>query len=369
VLSVLRSRALGRWALITALLLAVFVGLRFSDEPGFGFSMYALVPILLAVAWFDFVGSLVAATVATLVFVIDGLLTPAGPLVGGGLALATFNRATVFFGVAILVTLLLRRERALTARVHAQQVELTELESLRAALVPVAVPRRPSLELATAFVPAEGEVAGDFFLVTEGPRATTTVIVGDVVGHGLEAARRAAFARAALATYARSSADPVTLLRLANTTLLEAAGDGEFVTAVCLNIGPAPRYEVCWAAAGHPVPWFLDTGAPLPSARVGTPLGVDGGTFEVARAQTVLSPGEGVLLFTDGLTEGRRTRRSSAEPLELFGDERARRIVLENAGASAPEVLDALVAGVTSFAQGSLADDLCLVAIRVEATG
>jgi serine phosphatase RsbU (regulator of sigma subunit) len=365
VLDVRPSRTVGRWLIIAVLQLAVFVALRFSDEPGFAFSMYALVPILLAVAWFDLAGGLVMAGLATLLFLIDGALTQHAPLVGAGLALATFNRATVFFGIAALVSALLRRERGLAARVREQQAELDELESLRAALTPRAVPTRPQLEFATAFVPAEGAVAGDFFLVTEGPRGSTTIVVGDVVGHDLGSARRAAFARAALATYARFTAHPAELLRLANTSLLES-GDGgaQFVTAVCVTIDAAPENELCWAAAGHPPPWFLDSAEPLPGGRVGTPLGVGADTFTVEEGRTVLAPGAGVLLFTDGLTEGRRARRPRRERLDLFGEERARRIVLDQRGAPAVQVLDALVAGVTGFARGPLADDLCLVAVR-----
>jgi serine phosphatase RsbU (regulator of sigma subunit) len=351
------------------LIAAVFVALRFSDEPGFAYSMYALVPILLAVAWFDLVGGLVTASLATLAFLVDGLLTPTGSLVGSGLALATFNRATVFFGVAVLVTMLLRRERALTRRVQEQQVELDELESLRAALVPSAVPQRPSLQVATAFVPCEGAAAGDFFLVTDGPRGSTTIVVGDVVGHGLAAARRAAFARAALATYARFTADPVELLRLADTTLLEEADPtAPFITAVALNVGPAPEHAVSWASAGHPVPWFLDTAAPLPAGRVGRPLGVAVGAFSATQGRTVLDPGAGFLVFTDGLSEGRRPRSSGNGALQVFGEERARAIIREHQGVPAGRVLEALVGQVTLFAEGPLADDLCLVAVRVDAS-
>src|SRR4029453_3926526 len=98
-----------------------------------------------------------------------------------------------------------------TSRVRAQQDEIAELESLREALTPSQVPVRPYLEFATTHPPAGGLVAGAFFLVVEGPNESTTVALGDVVGHGLEAARCAAFVRAGLATFARFTSDPVEL--------------------------------------------------------------------------------------------------------------------------------------------------------------
>ena len=137
--------------------------------------------------------------------------------------MATFNRSIVFVGVAVLVSLLLRRERALASTVRAQQDEIAELESLRAALTPAEIPARPHLDVAASFTPADGLVAGDFYLVVEGPSGSTTVAVGDVVGHGLDAARCAAFVRAALATFARFTSDPVELLQLANAALVEHA--------------------------------------------------------------------------------------------------------------------------------------------------
>ena len=257
-----------------------------------------------------------------------------------------------FFGVAVLVSLLLNRERALAGRVREQQDEIAELESLRAALTPSGVPDRPHLRFATSFTPADGLVAGDFFLVVDGPSGSTTIAVGDVVGHGLEAARCAAFVRAALATFARFSSDPVELLQLANAALVEHDRDSrQFVTAVCLNIGPPPARQVTWATAGHDVPWFLDTGDALPGGRVGAPLGVGADAPHARGRDAPWLRAAGLLVFTDGLSrDGRygatRTGRWSCSarsgPAASSG----------STGAPAARILESLVAAVTSFAGG-----------------
>lgn len=358
-------RPAARVALVAALLLVAFAGLVVVDEPGVGMFLYALIPVLLTVHWFGLAGGLAAVGGATTLFVAGSFFPGTERLAGGDLVLATFNRAVVFVGVAVLVTVLLQRERELSSRVRAQQDEIAELESLRAALTPSEVPVRPHLQLATSYTPADGLVAGDFFLVVPGPGESTTVAVGDVVGHGLEAARCAAFVRAGLATFARFTSDPAELLQMANAALIEHDQDGgHFVTALCMNIGAPPASEVSWASAGHDVPWFLDTGAALPGGRVSVPLGIAADALALEVGRTALAPGTGILIFTDGLVEARTHRRPAGGPGQLFGEDCARRVVQDHRGAPPAGVLDALVAAVRAFADGPLADDLCLVAVR-----
>ena len=232
----------------------------------------------------------------------------------------------------------------------------------------VRLPDRPHLRIATSFTPADGLVAGDFFLVVDGPAGSTTVVVGDVVGHGLEAARCAAFVRAACSTFARFTGDPVQLLQLANAALAEhGSTQAQFVTVVGLNIAAPPECTVRWAAAGHDVPWDLDTATPLPGGRVGAPLGIGTEPLAIEAGSSRLTAGQGLLVFTDGLLEGRSAHRDRSRPLELFGEERTRRILHHHHRGEAPTaVLEALVAEVTTFAGGPPADDLCMVALRAE---
>jgi hypothetical protein len=226
VLAPLPTRTSSRVALLVALVLAVSAVRYLANQPSLAISLYALIPIVLSVYWFDLIGGLATATGATLLFLADELLSPSTELHGAAVWVAVGNRALVFLGVAALVTLMMRRERALTVRVREQRDQLAELEALRAVLTPTDVPERPRLRIATSFTPAEGLVAGDFFLVVPGPSDSTTVVVGDVVGHGLEAARCAAFVRASLATFARFTSDPVQLLQLANAALVEHGTEG-----------------------------------------------------------------------------------------------------------------------------------------------
>ncbi len=364
------TRTRDRVLVLVALLVALWLLVATASTPSLAVSMYGLVPVVLSGYWFALRGVVVTASVATLMFVVDKLLSPSPELAGGTLWLAALNRGLVLVGVGVLVTVLLQRQRTLLLRLRAREEELAELESLRAALTPADVPERPHLRIATSFTPAEGLVAGDFYLVADGPGGSTTVVVGDVVGHGLEAARCAAFVRVACATYARFTGDPVQLLQLANAALAEhGTGPTQFVTVVCVNISAPPECTVRWAAAGHDVPWDLDSGAPLPGGRVGTPLGIGAEPLTIETGTSSLGSGGGLLIFTDGLLEGRSARRDRSRPLELFGEERTRAVLGEHRGEPPAAVLEALEQAVTAFAGGSPADDLCLVALRAEPLG
>ena len=270
------------------------------------------------------------------------------------------GRVVQVIGVQNDVTELVRRERALEDE---RDRALADLRVLQEALTPADPPPRPHLELASCFVPAEDGVAGDFYLVAAGPGDATVVVVGDVMGHGLEAAHRATFVRAALATFARYTDDPVRLLEMANTSLIEHGVDSaEFVTAVCATYRPSAR-QLRWATAGHPAPIALDTAGPVGMAgRVGRPLGIDidvGATC----AEAELAPGAGLVLFTDGLPEARPAPVPRVGAPRL-GDERVRELVLRLPGETPARVVECLRAEVLAHTQGEPADDLCVVALR-----
>jgi serine phosphatase RsbU (regulator of sigma subunit) len=247
---------------------------------------------------------------------------------------------------------------ALRERLDVAEHELDDLRAIRDALTPPDLPERPGLELAAAFLPATAEqVSGDFYLVSEGPQDATVLVVGDVVGHGLNAAKRAAFARTTFAATAPFSDDPCRLLSWANTALIERAGiTDDYVTVACVTY--LPREQLLrWAYAGHPPALRLADGQELLPRTQGTPLGIraDPGCAEGARRMTA---GEGVVLYTDGLTEARHEGR-------FLGLDAVTATLAGLRGASPAEAVAVLRACAADFAYGALTDDLCLLAARI----
>lgn len=236
--------------------------------------------------------------------------------------------------------------------------ELQDLRAIRDALTPPALPQRPGMRLAAAFLPAaEERVSGDFYLVAEGPRDSTVLVIGDATGHGLSAARRATFVRTSFIASAPFSDDPARLLSWVNTALIERAGtSGDLVTAACVTYLPAERL-LRWAYAGHPPALWLDTGQELSAPRQGVPLGMAADPDYVEGSQRTES-GAGLLLYTDGLTEARHDG-------ELLGADAVSAVLDGLQNPSAAEAIAVLQARVAEFAYGALADDLCLLSARV----
>ena len=258
-----------RALVVGALLLGVFALRAVAGDPDIGVGFLYVLPTVVAALWFGRVAGVAIGALGAVLFLVGAIFQPQDALLT-----ATLVRLVVLCSVGYAFAFVSARARLLAGRLSVQQRELEELRALRSALVPEEVPDRPEVELATCFVPAQERVAGDFFVVNEGPRDSTVVVVGDVVGKGLEAARLATFVRATLAAHAGYNDDPCRILELANAALIERAGISEnFVTAACVVYRPAEG-SVSWALAGHPPPMLLDEGTRLNGISPGLPLGL-----------------------------------------------------------------------------------------------
>lgn len=327
-------------ALVAALAALLLLRLTVASDPG----PLELVPVLAAAWWFGTRAALIAGAGASAV------------LIAGGIAGDPFELWTLVFRLPLTVVPgyllgLLRDERV------ARQKELGRLRVIQDALAPVEPPELPLLELATRYVPAERGVAGDFYLVAQGHNNSTVLVVGDVVGKGIEAAKRATFVRATLSACAPYSDNPVHLLRVANAELIRQHGpSADFITVVCVVI--RPDSSLVWSSAGHPPPVSLTDGLPIGTPRPSYPLGI--APELPAVGHHTLLPQAGILLYTDGLTDA-RPRRQIYEP---FGRTRLARLITELRDPNPQDVVDKAVEAAQVFSRGALPDDVCLVAVR-----
>jgi serine phosphatase RsbU (regulator of sigma subunit) len=234
--------------------------------------------------------------------------------------------------------------------------ELEDLRAIRDALTPPDLPERPGVDVAADFVPAAESVSGDFYLVAEGPQDSTILVVGDVMGHGLTAARRAAFTRTTFAATAPFSDDPCRLLGWANVALIERASMSfDYVTAACVTYHPGEQL-LRWAYAGHPPAVWLDDPRELDAPHQGSPLGLgpDPGYVEGSHR---FATNAGMLLYTDGLTDARQGN-------SFFGLNGVRTTLGALRNPTPSEAVETLRARVAEFASEDLTDDLCLLAAR-----
>jgi sigma-B regulation protein RsbU (phosphoserine phosphatase) len=215
-----------------------------------------------------------------------------------------------------------------------------------------------SIHTAAVVLPAgEAEIGGDFQVVRD-VSSKTIALVGDVTGNGPEAAR---YADRLCEDVERAVdlADPVAILEELNRRIYGAADFDRFVTACAVAIDRV-QWSAHWAFAGHLPPHWLDTGLPLDGATPGLPLGVEEKCWARGAERRPLRPGEGMLLFTDGLEDVKGPGG------DRFGSARITHTLARRLNsASADEVVSSLKDVACAFGDGELPDDLCLVALRV----
>ncbi|MFB7827513.1 PP2C family protein-serine/threonine phosphatase [Streptomyces hydrogenans] len=203
----------------------------------------------------------------------------------------------------------LRQAARLAARHirHARRLAATEDTALHLQRALVAEPGRPhpNLEIAGRYLPAGPRtlVGGDWFETVRLHFGRSLLVVGDVMGHGLDAAVDMNAYRSALREVAATDLPPHRVLRHLDAVV---AQDGARRPATCLLVRVDPgRGTATFASAGHlpPAVFGADGSAELVDLPVGPPLGTGVGGYDPATRP--LAEGDTLLLFTDGLVERR----------------------------------------------------------------
>jgi serine phosphatase RsbU (regulator of sigma subunit) len=221
-------------------------------------------------------------------------------LIAGALA----NVAVLLVGLTWAVVAARSAQRLLRVNVLYEN-EKRIADSLQEAFLQKRLPAVSGLVLDGSYVPAanRSRVGGDWYDAFELPDGRLLFSIGDVAGHGIEAALVMNRARQAIVVAALQETDPGAVLERANQTIL--LQEGVMVTAICGFIDPG-NLEIVYASAGHPAPVVVrpdGDAAPLPHS--GVPLGV----FDDSRYRTFVahaSAGDLVVLYTDGLIEYER---------------------------------------------------------------
>ncbi len=228
------------------------------------------------------------------------------------------------------------------------------LQLQHAIMPPAQTPlKMPELQVAVRYRPAETEqlVGGDWYDAVMLPNGLVLLCVGDVAGHGIEAATSMVVLRNALRGLAVTGAGPGQLLSWLNIVAHHLTG-GVTATAVCGLYDPARR-TLRWARAGH-LPPVLVRGVRaerLPLVR-GMLLGaVAEAAYEEAEVQ--LAGEDTLLMYTDGLIE--RRDRSVEEALDQ----------LLTTVSPTPTTLDQHLDRLLTYSRSDTDDDTCLVGIRV----
>jgi GAF domain-containing protein len=259
-----------------------------------------------------------------------------------------FDRSDVAFGEDIARRAAVAIDNSL---IHSEFRQIAD--RLQEAVLPAALPTVPGWELASSYSSAgKVDVGGDFYDAIPLSDGRLALLIGDVMGRGVDAAAAMAQIRAALRAFIAVDPEPARVMERLDLYYEQFPTD-QLVTVLYALADPLSD-EVVLACAGHPPPLLLSpSGAPeFVEAARGRLLGA--GTAERTTTTVGFKPAQTLLMFTDGLIERRN---------EDLDQSKRRLIEVCSTLPSGPDGID-LDALVTTMRDPTRDDDIAILAAR-----
>lgn len=232
-------------------------------------------------------------------------------------------------------------------------------------LLPQDSPTVKGLDIAGRNISCD-EIGGDYFdfiWQRDSNKGPCNVVVGDISGHGVDSALLMTSARAFLRMRASQPGTIAEIVSAMNNQLAQdVLESGRFMTLFFLSIDPVER-KLDWVRAGHDPALIYDPVEDHFSELKGDgiALGVMDDIHYQQHRRENLANGQIIAVGTDGIWESFNMRG------DMFGKERMRRIIRENASSSAQEIVAAVYDELRRFTQGRKnEDDITLVVVKVD---
>jgi serine phosphatase RsbU (regulator of sigma subunit) len=253
-----------------------------------------------------------------------------------------------------LLAILFNAYRSRANRELEQERTVTEIlqRAYRSESVPL-----PHCEVGSAYLSATNHLAvgGDVFDVYRLSSTQALVLIADVSGKGVDAAVLTAFIKFMIRAIALRQSEPAAILSEFNLAFSKAVGDPYLFVSMFVGVLDTSTLRLQYGSAGHDSIYLRSRDGVRQLPVTGPVLGVMEEPFS---SETIdLSPGDTLVLATDGLTEVRNRAG------ELLGDDAIQ--VIARAGPHAQQLADELVAYVKKCGGRRLRDDLAILAIRV----
>lgn len=241
------------------------------------------------------------------------------------------------------------------------QQELEVARKIQQSIVPrrfPPFPDRKEFEIHATMIPAK-DVGGDFydfFLIDDDRLA---FVIGDVAGKGVPAALFMAVSKTLLKATALKGLPPEECLQQVNRILYMESVAAMFVT-IFYGILSTRTGELHYCNGGHNPPYLLRANGQIEALELtgGIALGAMKNTAYKAK-QITLQAGDGIFLFTDGVTEAMDRNN------ELFSEARLEENLRGKAGVSLPQLIEGVIAAINIYASGApQADDITTLALR-----
>lgn len=254
----------------------------------------------------------------------------------------------------------LRQGRQAREQLVAIQKELSVATSIQQSILPQTFPpfpERRDFEIYAQMVPAR-HVGGDFydFFLIDDERIG--FVIADVSGKGVPAAIFMAMSRALLKATALTGVSPSECLQRVNRLLCRESDAGLYVT-LFYGILHTRTGEVEYSLAGHAPPYLLyGTGIAPVEYKGGMVLGLIENN-EYQAGNLLLRRGDGLFLYTDGVTEARDVEQN------FFSEQRLEDFLHRTSGAPLSELIQGTVHEVSEFSAGTpQTDDVTILALR-----
>ena len=241
---------------------------------------------------------------------------------------------------------------------YSVEQELGTARSIQHALLPKDLPKLEGWKIAYHYQPAR-EVGGDFYDFLRLDDGRVGLVIGDVSGKGIAAALVMANTQSVLRAVARrGNVAPGRVLAEANEVLYAYIPSGTFVTCFYGVLDPE-NGRLVYANAGHDPPYSQRGGDAQELRARGMPLGLMP-DMPYEEKEAVLAAGDDLLLYSDGLVEAHDTKG------DMFGFPRLRRLIMAQSTGSGEELIDVLLAELTSFTgtDAEQEDDITLVTLE-----
>lgn len=207
------------------------------------------------------------------------------------------------------------------------------------------------------------EIGGDYYDFIEREDGRLVVALGDVSGKGTAAALLMSSLHAAVHAQAASHSSLVETITNVNKYLAENIPSNRFVTLFYAELDPKSG-SLAFVNAGHNPPIIVhESGTVEQLSSGGLPLGIIPDT-DYREGRTQLQPGDVLVIYSDGVSEAINPGG------EEFGPDRLCHVVSENLNATAAGIRDRIESALTTFVQGTPAnDDITLVIVKRQAKG
>ncbi|MEM9347823.1 MAG: SpoIIE family protein phosphatase [Planctomycetota bacterium] len=249
------------------------------------------------------------------------------------------------------------RERIELRRSLAMAMEVQQ------SLLPDTLPRVEGLQIAgtSNYCDQTGGDYYDFLSLAGHTDQSISIVVGDVMGHGIAAAMLMATARGILRSRCCEPGTTGELIGHLNEQLVQVTQGQRFMTMIMASVDASTR-QVSWASAGHDMPFIYDPDqqAFIDLEGGGLPLGVMEEESYEEYVTEPLPPGTTIAFMTDGVFEA----RNKAE--KLYGKDRIKQILQANHAESAKAIAAKLEQDLDQFQAGTpQEDDITFVIVKL----